>query len=144
MFRYALTLLSTFRIGVALKNAAARRIRAAIVFAIAGVLLYTAAMFGLVAGYSALMAEGFTGVEAAGTVAGGLVVLAAIVLAALPIMNRRVRPAPSEIMAKDGAAGAVGFVDDQLGQVVKQVGPIGVLATAFAIGVLASRRAGRS
>ncbi len=144
MFRYALTLLSTFRIGMELKKAATRWIRAAIMFAIAGILLYTAAVFGLVAGYSALVAGGFTGVQAAGIVAGGLVVLAVIVLAAVLLVNRRARRRAEETAMAEGPASAVGFVDEQLGQIVKQVGPIGVLATAFALGVLASRRASRS
>lgn len=140
MFRYALALASATGAGLRLKETVARRLQSTIIIVLACLLFFIAVIFGLIAAYHALLGAGLTGAQSAGLVAAGLVLAALLLLALLPLLYRRHRNRLARALQEDGAAGAVGAVDEQLGQVIKQVGPIGVLAAAFAIGMLAARR----
>jgi hypothetical protein len=138
MLRIVLSLVSSLQIGARIKGAIERSVKKAVVIAIAAVVFLFAIAFGLVAAYQALIAVyGFSSLEAAGIVAGALVVLGLIVLAFLPIVSRpKTQPqnfvnAPAEGMA---------MVDQSVGKAMQQVGPLTLLVIAFAAGLLASRR----
>jgi len=138
MFRLMLTAISSLQIGARIKDAVERSVKKAVIFAIAAVILLFAIAFGLVAGYQALIAYGFTAVEGAGIVAGALVVLALIVLAFIPIMNRAPKTQQQSLM--DAPAEGMAMIDQSLNKAMKQVGPLTFLVGAFAVGLLVSRR----
>lgn len=140
MLRSALAMASSVRIGAVIKESLERRMRTAILIAIAAGLALVAAMWGLVAGYFALLTWGFSNVQAAGIVAMALFLCSMLVLALRPLMERRRKRPLARAIEQHGAAGAVGLVDEQVGRVVQQVGPLGVLVAAFAIGLAAGRR----
>lgn len=139
MLRSALALLSSLQIGRRVKESVERSLRQAVVVAVAAVVLIAAAMFGLVAGYHALvLSYGFTPTEAASIVAAALALLGMLILATLPLVARkRKAQAPSlQAVASEG----VGMLDQGVGKAMQQVGPVGMLAIAFIAGVLLSRR----
>ncbi len=139
MLRSALALLSSFQIGLRLKQSVERSLRQAAVVAVAAILLIGAAAFGLFAAYQALvLSYGFSPPEAAGIVAAALAFVGVLVLATLPLFARKRKPeAPSALAA---AGEGVGLLDQGVGKAMQQVGPVTLLAIAFIAGLLASRR----
>jgi hypothetical protein len=139
MLRSALALLSSLQIGLRVKESVERSLRQAVVIAVAAVVLIAAAMFGLVAGYHALvLSYGFTPTAAAGAVAAALALLGMLILATLPLFarKRKARAPGMQTVASEG----VGMLDQGMGKAMQQVGPVGMLAIAFIAGVLLSRR----
>ncbi len=138
MLRLVLTAISSMQIGTRIKDAIERSVKKAVVIAIAAVILLYAIAFGLVAGYQALVANGFTAVEGASIVAGALVVLALIVLAFIPLVTRQKKSEPQRLM--EAPAEGMAMIDQSVGKAMQQVGPLTLLVIAFAAGLLASRR----
>lgn len=139
MLKTAFALLPALQLGTKLKETISSAVRQAIVAAIAIVLLLFAAAFGLVAGYLAMQDHGFTPIQAAGIIASALLLLGLLTLALLPLYGPR-KPKKKSFDTGRMAGQAVGAVDSQLGQVMRNVSPIGVLAAAFVLGIFASRR----
>jgi uncharacterized membrane protein (DUF485 family) len=138
MLRLALSLVSSLQIGARIKDSIERSVRKAIIIAIAAAVFLFAIGFGLVAAYQALISvHGFTSLEAAGIVAGVLVLLGVIVLAFLQIVDRPKKQAPSLVAAP---AEGMAMIDQSVGKAMQQVGPLTLLVIAFAAGLLASRR----
>jgi hypothetical protein len=137
MLRIVLSLVSSLQIGARIKDAIERSVKKAVVIAIAAVVFLFAIAFGLVAAYQALIVYDFTSLEAAGIVAGALVALGLIVLAFLPLVSRPKEQAQSLVNAP---AEGMAMIDQGVGKAMKQVGPLTLLAVAFAAGLLASRR----
>jgi hypothetical protein len=139
MIRAALALLSTLQIGARLKESLERSLRQAVVIAVAVVLFIAAAVFGLLAAYQALVSHyQFSATEAAGIMAGGLLLVGLIVLALVPLIGsqpKRAKPGP---LAATGEG--VSLVDQGLGKAVQQIGPVPLLAIAFLAGLFAGRR----
>lgn len=138
MLRLALTAISSLQIGARIKDAVQQSVKKAVMYAIAGVVLLYAIAFGLVAGYQAMLAYGFTAVAAAGIVAGALVALAVIVILLVPVVARPAKSEPQRLM--DAPAEGMAMLDQSVGKAMKQVGPLTLLVAAFAAGLLASRR----
>ena len=138
MLRFVLTAVSSLQIGTRIKDAIERSVKKAVIIAIAAVIALYAIAFGLVAGYQALIAYGFTAVESAGIVAGALVALALIVLAFIPVVTRPAKTDQQRLM--DAPAEGMAMIDQSVGKAMKQVGPLTLLVAAFAAGLLASRR----
>ena len=139
MLRSALALLSSLQIGARIKDTLTRTIRQAVVAAVGVVVLIAAVVFGLVAAYHALiLSYGFTPTESAAIVAGALALLGVVILAMLPLFGRpsKTKPASMQAAASEGAA----MVDQSVGRVMQQIGPVGMLAIAFIAGALISRR----
>ncbi|ODS01923.1 hypothetical protein AUC69_04825 [Methyloceanibacter superfactus] len=137
MLRIVLSLVSSLQIGARIKDAIERSVKKAVVIAIAAVVFLFAIAFGLVAAYQALIVYDFTSLEAAGIVAGALVALGLIVLAFLPLVSRPKEQTQSLVNAP---AEGMAMIDQGVGKAMKQVGPLTLLAVAFAAGLLASRR----
>ncbi len=138
MLRSALALLSSLQVGLRIKESIERSVRQAVVVAVAVVVLIAAAGFGLLAGYQALIAHGFTPAEAAGIVAAALALLGVLILATLPLLARRRKPQEPSMLAAGGEG--VGLLDQGVGKAMQSVGPVTLLAIAFVAGLLASRR----
>jgi hypothetical protein len=139
MLRSALALLSSLQIGARIKDTLTRTIRQAVVAAVGVVVLIAAVVFGLVAAYHALiLSYGFTPTESAAIVAGALALLGVLILAMLPLFGRpsKTKPASMQAAASEGAA----MLDQSVGRVMQQLGPVGMLAIAFIAGALISRR----
>jgi uncharacterized membrane protein YdfJ with MMPL/SSD domain len=139
MLRTALALLSSLQVGSRIKESVERSLRQAVVVIIAAVVLIAAAMFGLIAAYHALvLSYGFTLAEAAGIVAASLALLGVLILATLPLFARKRKAEAPSMQAAMGEGATV--LDQSVGRVMQQVGPVGILAIAFLAGVLLSRR----
>jgi hypothetical protein len=139
MIRAALALLSTLQIGARLKESLERSLRQAVVIAVAVVLFIAAAVFGLLAAYQALVSHyQFSATEAAGIMAGGLLLVGLIVLALVPLIRRQPKRAKPGPLAATGEG--VSLVDQGLGKAVQQIGPVPLLAIAFLAGLFAGRR----
>ena len=139
MLRSVIALLSSFQIGLRIKESVERSLRQAIVVAVAAIVLIAAASFGLLAAYHALvLSYGFSPPEAAGIVAAALALFGVLILATLPLFARKRKPkAPSPLAA---ASEGAGLLDQGVGKAMQQVGPVTLLAIAFIAGILASRR----
>ena len=138
MLRIVLSLVSSLQIGARIKDAIERSAKKAIVIAIAAVVFLFAIAFGLVAAYQALIVYDFTSLEAAGIVAGALVALGLVVLAFLPLVNRPQKTQTQSLV--NAPAEGMAMIDQGVSKAMNQVGPLTLLAVAFAAGLLASRR----
>jgi hypothetical protein len=138
MLRSALALLSSLQVGLRIKESIERSVRQAVVVAVAVVVLIAAAGFGLLAGYQALIAHGFTPAEAAGIVAAALALLGVLILATLPLFARKRKSQEPSMLAAGGEG--VGLLDQGVGKAMQSVGPVTLLGIAFVAGLLASRR----
>jgi hypothetical protein len=138
MLRIVLSLVSSLQIGARIKDAIERSAKKAAVIAIAAVVFLFAIAFGLVAAYQALIVYDFTSLEAAGIVAGALVALGLVVLAFLPLVNRPQKTQTQSLV--NAPAEGMAMIDQGVGKAMQQVGPLTLLAVAFAAGLLASRR----
>ena len=139
MLRSALALLSSLQIGVRIRQSIERSLRQAVVIAIALLFLIAAAGFGLLAGYHALvMIYHFNAVEAAGIIAGALLLVGVLILATLPLFKRKPKPQPIGTLVATGSR--LGFIDEGIAKAVRQVGPFSLVMMAFTAGFFASRR----
>lgn len=112
-------------------------VRRVILTAAAATVLLFAAGFGLVAAYYALIDPlGFRPIEAAGIVGGSLLALGLVLLAALPLAART-RQADTAIGAPTEA---LALVDRGMSNAMRQVGPLPLVVVAFAAGFLATKR----
>jgi predicted membrane-bound spermidine synthase len=140
MLRSALALLSSLQIGVRLKESFERSLRQAVVIGVAVVILLAALCFGLLAAYNALISlYQFSAVEAACIIAAALTLLGLLVLATLPLFERKTRRRRASAIVNAPAEG-LGFIDRGVGKAMQQVGPVTLLVIAFAAGLLASRK----
>jgi hypothetical protein len=132
-------MLSSLQIGARVKDSIERALRQAVVIAVAVVFLLFALGFALVAGYHALIQYyAYTPLQSAGIVAAALALIGGLVLASLPLFGRPVRRRPPAVTAVP--AEGLAMVDQGVGKAMQQVGPLTLLAIAFAAGLLASRR----
>ncbi|HXG78669.1 MAG TPA: hypothetical protein VNJ31_04940 [Methyloceanibacter sp.] len=139
MLRTALALLSSFQIGIRIKESIERSLRQAIVVGAAAIVLIAAAVFGLIAAYNALiLSYGFTPTESAGVVAAALLLLGLLLLATLPLLARKRKVEAPSLQQAAGEGASV--IDQSVGRAMQQIGPVGLLAIAFLAGVLLSRR----
>jgi len=137
MLRIVLSLVSSLQIGARIKDAIERSAKKAAIIAVAAVVFLFAIGFGLVAAYQALIVYDFTALQAAGIVAGALVLLGVLILALLPIVSR---PKPQAQNFVNAPAEGMAMIDQGVGKAMQQVGPLTLLVIAFAAGLLASRR----
>jgi hypothetical protein len=139
MLRLALSLLSSVQIGARIKQSIERSLRQAVVIAIAVVVLIFALAFGLVATYQALIGVyGFSALEAAGIVAGALLLLGLLILASVSLFGQKRKPQTASMLT--APAEGMAMIDQGVGKAMQQVGPLTLLVIAFAAGLLASRR----
>lgn len=137
MLRLVLSLISSLQVGARVQEVVERSVRRTVVIAVAIVILLFALGFGLVAAYYALLLQDLTPLEASGIVAAVLAFLGVLVLLLLPVLTKPKRREPDMVNAP---AEALAMVDQSLGKTMKQVGPLTLLAIAFAAGLLAGRR----
>jgi uncharacterized membrane protein YedE/YeeE len=140
MLRAAMALFSTLQIGARIKESVERSLRQAAVIAVAVVFLASAAVFGLIAAYHALVSiYQFDAAEAAAIMAGVLLLVGLIVIAIALSMGRppKKAPAPSPLVATPDPTAKL---DQGVGKAMQQVGPVPLLAVAFIAGVLFGRR----
>lgn len=138
MFHTVMSLLSSFRIGVRIKQVVERAIRKTVVIALAVVVLLMAAAFALVVANHILVSiYGFTEIESTGIVAAALILIGVIALAILPLIGPKPDRRPVLAVARRGGAAAI---DSGLRSAMRQVRPMTLLAVAFATGLLLSRR----
>ncbi|MGD9502281.1 MAG: hypothetical protein AB7V40_07325 [Methyloceanibacter sp.] len=139
MLRSALALLSTFQIGLRIRESVERSLKLASLAAVAALFLVVAAIFGLIAAYQALiLSYGYTPPGAAGVIAAALAVLGLVLLAVFLLAARRPKPPQPSPLASVGEG--VGLLDQSVNKAMQQVGPVGLLAIAFIAGALISRR----
>lgn len=113
-------------------------VRKAVLIAAAVVVLLFAVLFGLFAAYHALIdTAGFNPIESAGLVALSMAGLGLVVLAILPLVSKSNRE-ERELIPSAGEG--LAMIDTGLSKATQQVGALPVLAIAFAVGFLASRR----
>ncbi len=139
MLRSALALLSSLRMGVRIKQSFERALRQAVVIGVALVFLTAAAVFGLLAAYHALVSiYQFRALEAAAIMAACLLLVGLMVLVIVPLIGRQAKRATHSPLVATGEG--TGLVDQGLGKVIQQIGPVPLIALAFVVGLLASRR----
>lgn len=118
------------------------RRQAAVLLAAAG-LLAGGFVFVLVAVHALLLQEGFSPPAAAGLIAAVLIGLALLVLAANAYRHKRPSRSSGQFrtsLASSDASGTVAAVEEQAGKLMKNIGPLTLLAAVFAIGLTAGRR----
>jgi hypothetical protein len=146
MARVLFALLSSLQIGARAQRALERMAWQTAVVGIAALFVLGASSFGLIAAYSALTEiYGFGSAEAAALMSLLLLLVALLVLLALPLSKPRRRQVPAGLLQATGGdfvAQGVGIVDQSLGAAIRQVGPIPLIAIAFAAGLFASRTGG--
>jgi uncharacterized protein YybS (DUF2232 family) len=139
MLRSAFALLSSLQIGVRMKQSFERALRQAVVISVAVVFLTAAAVFGLLAGYHALVSiYQFSALEAAAIIAACLLLVGLMVLVIVPLIGRQAKRASPAPLVATGEG--TGLIDQGLGKVIQQIGPVPLIALAFVVGLLASRR----
>ena len=139
MLRMALALLSTLQFGARIRTAIERALRQAAVVAVAAIFLVAAAVFALIATYHILVSYWlFSPAEAAAIMAGSLLVVGVLMLVIASRVGEPPRKAPPTPAA--AAGDAMGLIDQSVDQVVRQVGPVNLVAIAFLAGLFAGRR----
>jgi hypothetical protein len=143
MLRSIIALTSSLQIGARVRRLLERLFWQAAVIGVAAIFLVAALVFGLVAVYGLLVSVyAFSGLEAAAMMALALALLGLLVLAMVPLSRHRQRRVtaigsnPSAALVTQG----VGLVDQGLGAAMQQLGPLPLVAVAFAAGLVASRR----
>lgn len=140
MFAKIFGLASSLQIGAKIKEKIDAIKRQAIVAVIGVVFLLFALIFGLLAGYHALITlVDFTPLESAGIVAGALLVLGALILAAMPLFGEGT-PKPKSQMIVDAGTEGLEMAENTVQRAMQRTSPLTLLALAFAAGLLASRR----
>jgi hypothetical protein len=138
MLRTTLALLSTLQFGARLRDSVERSLRQAAVTVVAIIFLLAAAVFALSATYHVLVSTyQFSPAEAAAIMAGSLLLVGVLMLALAPQIGRPPRRVPSPLAA---ASEGIGAIDQSVGRVVQQVGPVNLVLIAFLAGILAGRR----
>ncbi len=113
-------------------------VRKAVLIAAAAVFLLFASAFGLVTGYYALTdLSGFSPLEAAGIVGGGLLAVGLLVLSALPLADRAARKETGALAAPGEVAR---LMDKGASAATRQIGPLPLVMVALAAGFLVARR----
>ena len=135
MLRLALSVLSSMQTGARMKQSVEQSVRRAVLVAAAIVVLLFAFAFGLIVLYHTLVLYDFSPISAAGLIAG---VLAVIGLVILLIGLHKPRPKQPDFV--NAPAEGLAMVDQSVNKAMNQVGPLTLLAVAFAAGLLASRR----
>ncbi len=135
MLRLALSVLSSMQTGARIKQSVEQSVRRAVLVAAAIVVLLFAFAFGLIVLYHTLVLYDFSPISAAGLIAG---VLAVIGLVILLIGLHKPRPKQPDFV--NAPAEGLAMVDQSVNKAMNQVGPLTLLAVAFAAGLLASRR----
>ena len=135
MLRLALSLVSSLQTGARIKQSVEQSIRRAVIVVAGIVVLLFAIGFGLATGYHALLVYDFSPLAAAGLIAG---VLALIGVVLLFIGLHKSRPRQPDFV--NAPAEGLAMVDQSVNKALTQVGPLTLLAVAFAAGLLASRR----
>jgi hypothetical protein len=139
MLRMALALLSTVQFGARIKDSFERGLRQAAIAAVAVVFLIAAAVFALIATYHVLISSfQFTPAEAAAIMAGSLLLIGVLMLALAPRVGQAPRKTPPSPITAAGQG--AGLLDQGVGNVVRQVGPVNLVAIAFLAGLFAGRR----
>jgi uncharacterized protein YybS (DUF2232 family) len=139
MLRSAFVLLSSLQIGVRMKQSLERYLRQAVVIALAAGLFIAAAVFGLLAAYHALVSiYQLSALEAAAIMAACLLLVGLMVLGIVPLIGRQAKRASPAPLVATGEG--TGLIDQGLGKVIQQIGPVRLIALAFVVGLLASRR----
>jgi hypothetical protein len=143
MLRSIVALMSSLQIGARVRRSLERLFWQAAVVGVAAIFLVAALVFGLVAIYGLLVSVyAFSEWDAAAIMALALALLGLLVLAMLPLSRPRQRRAtaigsnPSAALVTQG----VGLVEQGLGAAMQQLGPLPLVAVAFAAGLVASRR----
>jgi hypothetical protein len=144
MMRMAFALLPSLQIGARIQKSLEHLFWQSVVIGIAATFVLAALVFGLVAVYGALVtAYAFSPFQAAALMALTLLLIGLLILMALPLSRSR-RRHQGAAMIPGQTAGmvtqSVELVDQSLGTVMQQLGPLPLVAIAFAAGVLASRR----
>lgn len=137
MLRLVLSLISSLQIGARVQEVVKRSVRQVVFIAIAAIILLFALGFGLVAAYQALLLYDFSPLEASGIVAAVLAFLGVLILLLLPVLTKPRRKEPDLVTAP---AEGLAIIDQGLNKTMQQVGPLTLLAIAFAVGLLAGRR----
>lgn len=143
MLRGLLGLLSTAQLGARLKISAERLFRQVAILSVAALIFIAALVFGLIAAYQGLVLSfGFSELEAAAIMALILLLLSIFVSAMVPLLKsppsrRAVVPQRPEV---EYVTQGLGYVDQSVGAVMQQMGPLPLLGIAFVAGLLASRR----
>jgi hypothetical protein len=137
MIRLVLSLISSLQIGARVQQVVKRSVRQVVFIAIAAIILLFALGFGLVAAYQALLLYDFAPLEASGIVAAVLAFLGILILLLLPVLTKPRRKEPDLVTAP---AEGLAIIDQSLNKTMQQVGPLTLLAIAFAVGLLAGRR----
>jgi hypothetical protein len=139
MLRSAFMLLSSLQMGVRIKRSLERYLRQAVVIAVAAGLLIAAAVFGLLAAFHALVSiYQFSALEAAAIMAACLLLVGLMVLTIAPLIGRQAKRASSAPLVATGEG--TGLIDQGLGKVIQQIGPVPLIAIAFLAGLLLVRR----
>jgi hypothetical protein len=132
MLRSAFVLLSSLQIGVRMKQSLER-------LALAGGLFIVAAVFGLLAAYHALVSiYQFSALEAAAIMATCLLLVGLMVLVIVPLIGKQAKRASPAPLVATGEG--TGLIVQGLGKVIQQISPVRLIALAFVVGLLASRR----
>jgi len=143
MARLLFTLLSSLQIGARAQRAIERMAWQTALIGLVALFVIGASVFGLIAAYSALIElYGFGAAEAATLMALSLLLVALVVLLAIPLSRPRRRSVSTRSLAPtsgDLVAQGVQAVDQSLGAAIRQVGPIPLVAVAFVAGLFASR-----
>jgi len=135
MLRAALALLSTLQVGAHIKELCKRYLRQAVVIAVAAGLLIAAAVFGLLAAYHALVSiYQFSALQAAEIMAACLLLVGLMVLVIVPLIGRQAKRATHSPLVATGEG--IDLVDQGLGKVIQQIGPVPLIAIAFVAGLL--------
>ncbi|MEG6509834.1 hypothetical protein V6C03_12755 [Methyloligella sp. 2.7D] len=140
MLRTVMRLVSGLEIGARIKAKADAIKRQTFVVVVALIFLLLALIFGLLAGYNALISVcEFTPLAAAGLVAGSLLAIGVLLLLLLPAFGEKKRKPEPQAAIEAGTEG-LAMLDESLNKAMRQTSPITLLAVAFIAGLLASRR----
>jgi hypothetical protein len=142
--RMAFALLSSLQIGARIQKSLEHLFWQSAVIGIAATFVIAALIFGLVAIYgAAVTVYAFSPFEAATLMALTLLLIGLLILMALPLSRSRSRRQTTAIIPGHNAGmmtQSVGLVDRGLGAVMQRLGPLPLVAIAFAAGLFASRR----
>lgn len=106
----------------------------------AAFLLGAAFVFGLIAVYALLRGAGFPVEGAAGILAGALAGTAVLMLAVNAYRNKRGTSRFKSSLSSMSDSSPLEMADQQANKLMRKVGPVSLLAAAFAIGLTVARR----